>query len=182
MNLSKIIYIAGTSGLYKIIVQNKNGLIVESLADKKRMPVHSNRKITILENISIYTNNDKNIPLKEVMKKIYEKENGGEISNAKASDEEIKKYFESVLPDYDKELVHVSDIRKTIQWYNILVKTDIFAQKEEESSGDALPTEENKIIKPENLKTDYIENQGKHLNTKSNIPKKTIGIRKTGTA
>ncbi|MFH1005539.1 MAG: DUF5606 domain-containing protein [Bacteroidota bacterium] len=182
MNLSKILFITGMSGLYKIIVQSKSGIIVESLIDKKRMPAHSNRKINILENISIYTNNSENVPLKEVLKKIYEKENGGAVPDMKTNDEELKKYFESVLPDYDKTLVHVSDIRKTIQWYNLLLKTDIFTQKEKESNDSTLPTEEDKIIKSETPKATYMENQGKHLNTKSNVPKKTMGVRKTGTA
>jgi len=181
MDLSKIISIPGTSGLYKVIAQSKNGFIVESLSDKKRMPIQSSYKISVLDNISIYTNNGDTIPLGDLMKKIYDKQAGKPALDAKSSDDELKKFFESVLPEYDKDKVHASDIRKAVLWYNLLQTTDVFTQKEgnKKEGEPVLKTEDNDkksfsdIGKP---------NQGKHLNTNMNAPKKTMGVRKTGTA
>lgn len=180
MDLSKIISISGTSGLFKVVAQGKSGLIVESFADKKRFPVHTHQKVSVLENISIYLNTNETLPLKDVLKKIYEKESGNAASDSKMADDDLKKYFETVLPEYDREKVHTSDIRKIIFWYNMLRTTDIFTQKEEEKTTDApiLPEEGGK--KPEHHFTH--ESQGKHVNTNMNAPKKTVGVRKVGTA
>jgi hypothetical protein len=180
MDLSKILSISGMSGLFKVIAQSKSGLIVESLADKKRIPVHSSGKISVLDNISMYVNNGDTVPLSEVLKKIHEKQGGQPAIDSKtSSDDELKKFFESVLPEYDKEKVHTSDIRKAVLWYNLLQKTDIFTQKEEEKK----EGEETPVLKEEKEKTfTQHEHQGKHLNPNMNAPKKTMGVRKTGTA
>ncbi|MBI3502740.1 MAG: DUF5606 domain-containing protein [Bacteroidetes bacterium] len=180
MDLSKILSISGMSGLFKVIAQSKSGLIVESLADKKRIPVHSSNKISVLDNISIYINNGDTVPLADVLKKIYDKQNGRPALDSKSSDEELKKFFESVLPEYDKEKVHTSDIRKAILWYNLLQKTDIFTQKEEEKKeGDEVSA----VLKEEKEKSfTQHGHEGKHLNPQMNAPKKTMGVRKTGTA
>ena len=103
MDLSKIISISGMGGLFKVIAQGKNGLIVESLVDKKRMPVQPNYKISVLDNISIYVNSGETIPLGDLLKKIYEKQNAQPALDSKSSDDELKKFFESILPEYDKE-------------------------------------------------------------------------------
>ncbi len=179
MDLSKILSISGMGGLFKVIAQSKGGLIVESLADKKRMPVHASSKISVLDNISMYLSSGDTIPLADVLKKIYEKQNGQPALDSKtSSDDEVKKFFTEVLPDYDKEKVHTSDIRKAILWYNLLQKTDIFTAKDEEKKEDGTP-----VITEEKEKTfSQHEHQGKHLNPNMNAPKKTIGVRKTGTA
>ncbi len=181
MDLTKIISISGHSGLFKVIAQGKNGLIVESLVDKRRMPVQPNYKISVLDNISIYVNSGDTIPLGELLKKMHEKQAGQPALDSKSTDDELKKFFETVLPEYDKEKVHSSDIRKAVLWYNLLQKTDIFTQKEEEKKEDATPIiSEDGAKKPEH--TFSHENKGKHLNTAANVPKKTMGVRKTGTA
>ena len=167
------------SGLYKVIAQGKSGLIVESLADKKRMPIHSSGKISVLDNISMYVNNGDTVPLGDVLKKIYEKQAGQPALDSKSSDDELKTFFESVLSEYDKEKVHVSDIRKAILWYNLLQKTDIFTQKEEAKKDDAPVIVDDGTKKPEH---NFTQNQGKHLNSTANVPKKTLGVRKTGVA
>ena len=171
------------TGLYKVIAQGKGGLIVESLTDKKRMPVQPNYKISVLDNISIYISSGDTIPLGDVLKKMYEKQSAQPAADSKtSSDDELKKFFESVLPEYDKEKVHTSDIRKAVLWYNLLLKTDIFTQKEEEKK----EGEEAPALKGEDGKKTFGDeghsNQGKHLNTNMNVAKKTIGVRKTGTA
>jgi len=133
MDLKGILSISGKPGLYKHISQTKNGIIVESLVDKKRMPAYASAKISALEDIAIYTENE-DMPLVDVFKKIYESENGKEVLSSKASNDELKAYFGKVLPEYDKERVYVSDLKKIITWYNLLLSLKLmdFTQKEEE--------------------------------------------------
>jgi hypothetical protein len=143
MSLSDIIAVSGMSGLYKTVAQSKNSVIVESLGDKKRMPIYATQKVHTLEAISVFTN-DKDIPLADVFKKISEKENKGPAIDHKVDDAELSKYFGSVLPDYDKERVHISDIRKMILWYNTLQKagiTNFEEPKTEDGEKVALPGE-----------------------------------------
>ena len=98
MDLSGIISIAGMSGLYKVIAQTKNGLIVESLIDKKRVQAFSTHKISALEDVSVYSTND-DVPLKEVFQKIYDNEKGGACIDHKSPDAELKKYFKTVFAE-----------------------------------------------------------------------------------
>ena len=117
--LKEILSISGKPGLYKLVNNTSNAIIVESLLDGKRFPAYSNSKIISLEDISIYTENE-DMPLKEVLKRIFDKENGADILSHKEATEKIQAYFEEVVPEYDKERVYVSDMRKIIQWYNLL--------------------------------------------------------------
>jgi len=119
MNLKGILAISGYSGLYKHVAQTKNGIIVESLEDQKRMPAFSSSKISSLEDIAIFTTGE-DILLSEVFKKIFQKEDGKQAISAKSSNQELKAYFESVLPEFDKDRVYVSDIKRVIAWYNSL--------------------------------------------------------------
>jgi hypothetical protein len=119
MDLTGIIAISGKPGLYKVVGQGKNSLIVESLQDRKRMPAHSSNKISSLEDITMYTaSGDKS--LAEVLKGIYEKESGAACISHKEDIEKLKGYLEGILPDYDRERVYTSDIQKLFQWYNLL--------------------------------------------------------------
>jgi hypothetical protein len=133
MKLSEIINISGVSGLFKTVGNSKNSIIVESLADKKRMPVYSTQKVNSLENISVYLT-DKEIPLSDVFRKIMEKEKKGPAIDHKSEDAVLVKYFTEVLPDYDKTRVHISDIRKMIMWYNILHKAEMLDIEEEKKA------------------------------------------------
>jgi len=119
MDLKGILSIAGAPGLFKLVSQTRNGIIVESLVDKTRRQAFATSKISSLEDIAIYTS-EEDLPLAEVLKSIFKRENGGQCSAPKASSEEMKKYFESVLPNYDKEKVYVSDIKRVLNWYNLL--------------------------------------------------------------
>jgi len=130
MDLKDIMSISGKGGLFKSIAQTKNGVIVESLVDKKRFPVYVSDKASALEDISIFTK-DKDIPLKDVMDLIFKKESGGPCIDAKLDDAKLKKYFEEVLPDYDKERVYASDIRKLFTWYNLLQSMGLLKMEEE---------------------------------------------------
>ena len=131
--LKEILSISGKPGLFKLINNTANALIVESLLDGKRFPAYSNAKIIALEDISIYTE-DEDMPLKTVFKRIYKKEEGKPAINHKESSTVITNYIESVIPEYDADRVYVSDMRKMIQWYNLLLDKNLlnFDEPEEE--------------------------------------------------
>ncbi len=130
--LSKILSITGRPGLYRLISTNKNLNIVESLADGKRIPVYPQEKVVALSDVSIYTK-DGDAPLRAVLKKIQEKENGRKVAlDSKSSGSELLTFLESVLPDYSRESVYASDVKKMISWYNILMENKISLEEEEE--------------------------------------------------
>lgn len=133
--LKEILSISGQGGLFKVVSQGKNSLIVESLTDGKRMPAHASSRVSALEDISIYTE-EGDVKLYEVLKRINEKENGGPAIDSKSSNEQLKSYFLQVLPEYDKERVYVSDIKKVISWYNILQEKSMldFSEPEEKNA------------------------------------------------
>ncbi len=134
MDLSKILSISGRPGLYKHIAQSKNSAVVESLDDGKRSSAFITEQLSSLNDISVFTTGE-DMKLEDIFKKIYEKENGKEALNHNASANEIKAYFAEAVPEYDKERVYVSDIKKIIKWYNILVKANIldFTEPEKET-------------------------------------------------
>jgi len=147
MDLTEILSIAGKPGLYKMISHTKNGMLVESMDGLKRFPVFTHEKISSLEEISIFTETD-DIPLKDIFKKINELMEGDKALSHKSSPDELKDFFDDAVPDYDKERVYVSDIKKVIQWYNILHEKDMldFTEEEDEEAGgeEAGNAEENK--------------------------------------
>lgn len=133
MKIEKIVAITGKPGLYLIISQGKNSLIVESLQDKKRVPVASLQNISAISDIAIYTH-DEEVALKQVFLKMFEKEKGGKAIDPKSEKNELLSYFESVLPNFDEERVYPSNIKKVLLWYNLLVTAgfDFNSLKEEE--------------------------------------------------
>lgn len=135
MDLSGIISIAGKPGLYTVVAQTKNGIIVQSVIDGKRIPAYSTHRISALEDISIYTFDD-DIPLSQVFRNIWEKENKGKALEGKASGDELRNYMKEILPDFDEDRVYTSDIKKLLNWYNQLHDADQLKEKEEEA-GDA---------------------------------------------
>ncbi len=133
--LSKILSVTGRHGLYKLISTGKNLNIVESLADGRRLPVYLHEKVVALSDVSIYTN-EGDIPLREVLKRMKEKENGGKASvRPKASGNELFAYLRELLPDYNRESVYASDVKKIITWYNILMENQIDLEEEERNEG-----------------------------------------------
>ncbi|MDO4191492.1 MAG: DUF5606 domain-containing protein [Bacteroidales bacterium] len=132
-----ILSISGRPGLYKIVSHAKNMLIVESLLDGKRTPTYTRDRIVALSDISMFTETE-DIALYDVMQKMLEYENGGKASvSSKASNEELHHYFGQVLPNYDRERVHATDIKKLVQWYNIHVEKGLTDFKKEESADTA---------------------------------------------
>ncbi len=121
MDLSKILVISGKPDLYELVSQTKSGAIVESLADKKRCPVFKTDRISSLNEISIFTE-DNDAPLREVMQAIYRKEEGKNISFEikKGDSNMLFTYFKELLPNYDSMRVHTSDVKKVYLWYNLL--------------------------------------------------------------
>jgi len=142
--LKGILSISGQSGLFKMVAESKNNIIVESLETLKRLPVHSTSKVSALEDIAIYTENG-DVPLKDILKAISDKENGGPTISSKASANELKVYFEKVVPEYDKDRVYVSDIKKVLLWYNTLQSKNLLDFTEVESE-----VEENSVVDKEN--------------------------------
>ncbi|MFZ2284673.1 MAG: DUF5606 domain-containing protein [Lutibacter sp.] len=133
MELKDIVAINGKPGLYEIKAQSKGGIIVESLIDSKRIPVTVTHNISALNEIAIYTYEEE-IPLRIVLKSIGEKENGKEALSHKENDKVLTSYFREVLPNFDEERVYTSNIKKIVQWYNLLASKnfDFAAIKEVE--------------------------------------------------
>jgi len=157
MDLSKILSISGKPGLYKLVGEAKANIVVESLTDGKRSPAFSHERISTLEEISIYTETD-DIPLKEVFKKIHDKYDDEPVPNPKkVSSNDVKKLFEEILPDYDRDQVYVSDMKKVFTWYNFLLEKGMLDfTEEEEISDEEKETEEKKDqeTKPEKKEAD----------------------------
>ncbi len=143
--LKGILSVSGQSGLFKMVAESKNNIIVESLDTLKRIPVHSTSKVSALEDIAIYTENG-DAPLKDIFKAISEKENGGQAISPKSSGNELKAYFEKIVPEYDKDRVYISDIKKVLLWYNTLQQKELldFTETEEVSK-----EPENEVTKSE---------------------------------
>ena len=122
----RVLTISGKPGLYRLLSQGRNMFIVEAVdASKKRLPVHNSDKVVMLDDIAIYTDTEE-IPLREVFAKILEKEGGVLSFDLKAATpEELVEYFESVMPDYDRERVYLTHIKKIYAWYNILVENGV---------------------------------------------------------
>ncbi len=129
-DLSHILTIPGKKGLYKVVSQTRNGLIVESLEDGRKMPVFTTERSSSLGDISIFSTEGE-IPLKEVFWKIHEATSGQPgIDPATASREQLKSKFEEILPSYDKDRVYVSDIKKVFSWYNLLLEKGLISKPE----------------------------------------------------
>ncbi len=134
--LKTILSISGKPGLYKLVSQGKNMLIVESISgDKKRFPAYSHDKIISLGDIAIYTE-ETEVPLKDVLISIREKENGAlaSIDAKKSTPDQLRAYLAEVLPDFDRERVYPSDIKKLINWYNLLIDNDLTEFEEQEEA------------------------------------------------
>ena len=119
--LKKILSISGKPGLYKLVSQSRNMIIVESLIDGKRMPTYARDKVVTLSDIAMYTET-KEVPLREVLESMKKMENGAKASvDPKAEPNVLREYLAKVLPDFDRDRVYPTDIKKLVSWYNLLV-------------------------------------------------------------
>lgn len=152
--LKNILAVTGKPGLYKLVSHGQNMLIVESLVDGKRTPTYARDKIVSLADVSMFTTGE-DLPLSEVLTRLGKKEGlkVASIDAKKADNEALREYFGSFVPDFDRDRVYPSDIRKLIQWYNVLINasiTDFSVEEEgEEAKAEAVETkaEENKAAK-----------------------------------
>jgi hypothetical protein len=170
------------AGLFKVTGQLKNGLIAKSLADGKNIPVYASHKVSALEDISVFCESD-DIPLKDVFQKIKDKENGGAaLDTKKADDKAIIAYFGEVLTDYDRDRVYKSDMRKIINWYNLLQANDLLKDEapveseENDKAEEALKTFKDKAKGSANVGAAGGDKVGS-AQTKGG---KTTTVRKTG--
>ena len=162
--LKKILSVSGKPGLYQMVSQGKNMLIIESLTDKKRIPAYAGDKVISLGDIAIYTN-EKEVPLYEVLSSVKQKENGQKVSIelSKASPDELRAYLAELLPDFDRERVYPTDIKRLLTWYNLLLEAGITEYE---------PQEEKQEKKEETAETAVEE-------PKKAAPKKTVRAKST---
>lgn len=133
--LKRILSIAGKPGLYNLVSQGKNMLIVENIATKKRTPAYARDKVVSLGDISIYTVED-DMPLPEVLEKVKTVAEAKLIDVKAMSDQEVRDYFKTILPEYDEDRVYTTDIRKLFSWYNQLIAAGITEFKDNEIAED----------------------------------------------
>ena len=137
MTLDEILSISGRPGLYKIITRTRSGFVAESLIDKKKVSVNMQSNVSVLSEIAIYTLTEE-VPLKDVLKKIKDNENAEQTKiSHKAPKIELEEYFFGILPDYDEDRVYASDIKKIIQWYNLLQAQDMLVALEDQNEAQA---------------------------------------------
>lgn len=133
--VERFLSIAGKPGLYRLVSQGKNMLIVENVATKKRQPAYNHDKVISLSDVAMYTAEGE-VPLYDVFASIAEKNGNQPVDVKNMSDEELREYFAQYLPDYDRERVYTTDIRKLFQWYNTLVSNGVTEFKNEEIKED----------------------------------------------
>lgn len=140
MKLDKILSIPRKPGLYEIVTQTRVGFVAKSINDDKKISVSYKNNISVLSEIAIYTL-DEEVPLKEVFKNIFQKEEGKNTSvSHKAPKEELEAYFFEVLPNFDEDRVYPSDIKKVIQWYNILIEKGLISLEEDKKEDAEAPS------------------------------------------
>jgi hypothetical protein len=134
--LKTILSISGKPGLFRLVSQGKNMLIVENIATKRRQPAYASDKVVSLGDIAIYTT-DSDIPLSDVLEKVKEANNAQTVDvKALGDDAKVRDYFKTILPEYDEDRVYTTDIRKLFSWYNQLVAAGITEFKEAEAAAE----------------------------------------------
>jgi len=190
MDLKGILSIAGQPGLFKLVSQMKGGLVVESLLDGRRMPAYTTQRILSLEDISIYTDSEE-IPLADVFDRIIDKEGGKVAIDPKAASvDELRSYLEAILPNYDRDRVYTSDIKKMFVWYNILAEKGLAVKSEAEgeSEDEVKPKGKKSETAKTEKATDAASKPKKSAPKKQPLPKvskgktATTAVRKAGKA
>lgn len=142
--LKKILAITGKNGLFRLVSRGNGMLIVESLVDGKRMPTYARDKIVSLADISMFTTGE-DVPLRIVLESLQKKEDSKEcaLDVKKMDTEDLRAFFAEILPDFDRDRVYPSDIRKLVQWYNILVRAGITDFSEQDTESEEIQLENN---------------------------------------
>jgi hypothetical protein len=147
MDLKEIMSVSGQSGLFRFVSQGRNGIIVESFTDKKRSFISASQKVSSLGDIAVFTDGDE-VPLKDVLKKIHETQPGTPALDPKSSPEKLKAFMETILPEYDRDRVYVSDIKKLVTWYNTLLELKLLNFDEEKAPEAEASTDASVEAKP----------------------------------
>ncbi|MDQ1296680.1 MAG: hypothetical protein QG611_658 [Bacteroidota bacterium] len=172
MVLKDILSISGEPGLFRFIAQGKNAIVIENLETKKRGSAFGSARVSSLEEISIFTEKE-DMPLGKVLDLIFDKEKGGPAIDYKSDPEKLKAYFNEVLPEYDKDKVYVSDIRKVVHWYNILQLLDMLVKEEPEKIPEPETKKEEKTKKEVKTKKESATGkEGKESGKDKAAPKK----------
>lgn len=171
MGLEKILSISGKPGLYELKKQTRTGFLAESLLDGKKISISAHHNVSLLSEIAIYTLTEE-VPLRKIMQKIKDKENAGKAINHKSDKIKLEEYFFEVLPDYDEDRVYTSDIKKIIQWYNLLQQKDLmdFSEPTEEDPQQPSEKAEAKEAEPNEkqaLKASKTKKEGTEKSTDS---------------
>jgi hypothetical protein len=161
MTLDKILAIAGKPGLFELKIQTRTGFVAESLIDGKKMTVGLKSNVSLLSEISVYTYSEEK-PLTEIMRTIAKKEDNGPAISHKEDNYKLVAYFLEVLPDYDQERVYPSDIKKIVNWYNMLQAKGLVTKEESkiENAEEVL----NKVVKQ--VKAEKVEKPAKKAKSK----------------
>ena len=165
IQLKDILAISGKGGLFKFIAQARNGIVVESLDDAKRHVAPATARVSSLEDIAIFTE-DEEVPLADIFFMIHEKSDGQETTSHKAAPEELKASFKELVPEYDEERVYVSDIKKVFQWYNQLHKHQLLEVIEKEEDTEESGEEDKKEDKTATKKEEVSEKEKKSSSSK----------------
>ncbi len=166
MNVEKILAISGKPGLYELKLQTRSGFVAESLLDGKKITVGMRSNVSLLSEISMYTYNEEK-PLADIMRAIAVKENEGQAISHKEDNDKLIAYFASVVPDYDQERVYPSDIKKVINWYNILQAKGLVSKEEPKvANAEAIKEEVVEEVKKEAKKEAKKETKEKSTKTK----------------
>jgi hypothetical protein len=174
MSLKDFMAISGQSGLFKYVSQGRNGIIVESLIDKRRTHVSASAKVSALSDIAVFTN-DGEVSLGEVLEKIKVRENGGKTISHKSPNDDLKNFFIEVLPEYDEQRVYISDIKKIVTWYNQLQEIDAMDFIEKNESEEVKDASDNQT--PADESDDKVEQAT--ITSKASDPKKVAKTSKT---
>jgi hypothetical protein len=146
MEFKDIISISGMPGLFSLVATKSNGIVVKSLEDDKTQFVSSRiHGISSLDNISVYLEQEETTELKKVLRDMQQKESEAALPDPKADSKALQSYFKTIVPNYDSEKVHVSDMKKMVRWYNILKQHNLIPEEdkpEESSTAETSPKEE----------------------------------------
>ncbi len=148
MNVDKILAISGKPGLYELKIQTRSGFLAESLLDGKKITVGMKSNVSLLSEISMYTYSEEK-PLVEILRAIAVKENEGPALSHKEDNDKLISYFREILPDFDEDRVYVSDIKKLLNWYNILQAKGMVSKEEPKiANAEAIKEEVVEEVKP----------------------------------
>lgn len=139
MGFEKVIYVAGKPGLFRIVNKTSFGLVAESLLDGRRVPIYAHQRVSHLTDIAIFTQGEDNLPLKDALLRLAERANGAAFDvSGLSTEDDFRSAFGEIVPEYDRQKVYASDIKKFFNWYNILREKNLLPDKEIRNS-----TEEN---------------------------------------